>query len=53
VADNLRHPVIGLLRKRGASIELPWRMWLCGTPHIVEAVEQLAAARGRIEARAR
>jgi iron complex transport system substrate-binding protein len=53
VADNLRHPVIGLLRKRGASIELPWRMWLCGTPHIIEAVEQLAAARGRIEARAR
>ena len=50
VADNLRHPVIGRLRKRGASIELPWRMWLCGTPHIVAAVEQLAAARARIEA---
>jgi len=26
---------------------------MCGTPHIIEAVEQLAAARGRIEARAR
>ncbi len=52
-ADNLRHPVIGLLRARGASIELPWRMWLCGTPHIVEAMEQLAAARTRIEARHR
>jgi iron complex transport system substrate-binding protein len=53
VADNLRHPVIGILRSRGASIELAWRMWLCGTPHIVEAVERLAAARERIEARAR
>jgi iron complex transport system substrate-binding protein len=53
VADNLRHPAIALLRKRGASIDLPWRMWLCGTPHIVEAVERLAAARGRIELRVR
>jgi iron complex transport system substrate-binding protein len=50
VADNLRHPVVGLLRKRGASIELPWRMWLCGTPHIIDAVEQLAAAGSRVEA---
>lgn len=50
VAGNLRHPVIAALRRRGASLELPWRMWLCGTPHIVEAVEQLAAARARIEA---
>ena len=33
VADNLRHPVIRALRQRGASLELPWRHWLCGTPH--------------------
>jgi iron complex transport system substrate-binding protein len=53
VADNLRHPVIRQLRARRASVELPWRMWLCGTPHILEAVERLAAARVRIEARDR
>jgi iron complex transport system substrate-binding protein len=53
VADNLRHPVIGLLRKRGASIELPWRMWLCGTPHVIDAVEELAAARRSLEVRHR
>jgi iron complex transport system substrate-binding protein len=53
VADNLRHPVIGRLRERGGSIELPWRMWLCGTPHIADAVEQLAAARDRLAGQAR
>ncbi len=52
LADNLRHPAIGLLRQRGASIELPWRLWLCGTPHVIEALERLAAARRRLEARA-
>lgn len=49
LADNLRHPAIAILRREHASIELPWRHWLCGTPHIVEAVEKLAAARARME----
>jgi iron complex transport system substrate-binding protein len=53
LADNLRHPVIRLLRLRGASLELPWRHWLCGTPHIADAIERLAEARAGIEARAR
>ena len=53
LADNLRHPVIGLLRRRGASLELPWRHWLCGTPHIADAIERLAEARVAIEARRR
>ena len=53
LADNLRHPVIQLLRQRGASLELPWRHWLCGTPHIAEAIERLAEARAGIEARRR
>jgi len=53
LADNLRHPAIAILRREHASIELPWRHWLCGTPHIVDAVEKLAAARAGIEARAR
>ena len=49
LADNLRHPIIRRLRERGAFIELPWRLWLCGTPHIADAIERLA--RVRIEAR--
>ncbi len=53
VADNLRHPALRLLRRRHASLELPWQMWLCGTPHIADAVERLAAARAVIEARPR
>jgi iron complex transport system substrate-binding protein len=53
LADNLRHPALRLLRQRRASIELPWRHWLCGTPHVVEAVERLAEARTRIGARGR
>jgi iron complex transport system substrate-binding protein len=53
LADNLRHPALAALRREHASIELPWRHWLCGTPHIIDAVERLAAARSRIEVRAR
>jgi iron complex transport system substrate-binding protein len=53
LADNLRHPALRLLRKQGASIELPWRHWLCGTPHVVDAVERLAEARALIGARDR
>jgi iron complex transport system substrate-binding protein len=53
LADNLRHPIIRLLRQRGASLELHWRYWLCGTPHIADAIEQLARARAGIEARRR
>jgi iron complex transport system substrate-binding protein len=53
LADNLRHPAIAILRRQHASIELAWRHWLCGTPHIIEAVERLAAARAGIQVRAR
>ena len=49
LADNLRHPVIRLLRQRGASVELPWRHWLCGTPHVADALALLAEARVRVE----
>jgi iron complex transport system substrate-binding protein len=53
IADNLRHPALRLLRQRHESIELPWQLWLCGTPHIADAIERLAAARARLEAGAR
>jgi iron complex transport system substrate-binding protein len=51
LADNLRHPIVRRLRERGASLELPWRYWLCGTPHIADAIERLVRARVGIEAR--
>ena len=51
LADNLRHPLVRRLRQRGASVELPWRFWLCGTPHIADAIERLARARAPIKAR--
>lgn len=53
LADNLRHPVLRLLRQRHASVELPWQLWLCGTPNIADAIERLAQVRRKLEARAR
>jgi iron complex transport system substrate-binding protein len=53
VGDNLRHPVLGFLRRQHASIEVPWRLWQCGTPHIADAIKGLAEARGRLEAQRR
>jgi iron complex transport system substrate-binding protein len=50
IGDNLRHPVLGLLRRQHASIEVPWRLWQCGTPHIAEAIMRLAEARAGIKA---
>ena len=43
-ADNLRHPALLHLLKARASLTLPWQLWLCGTPHVAEAVETLAGA---------
>ncbi len=53
VADNLRHPALARLRQHTASLELPWRHWLCGTPHVADAIERLADARARLGAQAR
>ena len=49
-ADNLRHPALAKLRRTHAALELPWQLWLCGTPHIADAVEGLAAAHDRLKA---
>jgi len=49
VADNLRHPALTAIMRRHASITLPWRLWLCATPHLADAIERLAAVRGEIE----
>ncbi|MBO0765543.1 MAG: ABC transporter substrate-binding protein [Hyphomicrobiaceae bacterium] len=51
VSDNLRHPVLAALRRQGTSVEVPWRLWLCGTPHIADAIQRLVEARNHLEAR--
>src|SRR5262249_13742189 len=53
VSDNLRHPLLEVLRRRHASMEVPGRLWLGGTPHIADAIGRLAAARAAIEAQGR
>ena len=45
VADNLRHPALARLARTRPTLVVPWPLWLCGTHHIAEAVERLAAAR--------
>ena len=50
VSDNLRHPALAVLRRRRPFVEVPWRLWLCGTPHVADAVVRLAEARAAIEA---
>lgn len=45
VADNLRHPAFTSLVASHPHIELPMPQWLCATPKIVDAIEQLGAKR--------
>ena len=50
-ADNLRHPALTALRRERASVIVPWRFWLCGTPYIAEAVTRLSKARASLSER--
>jgi iron complex transport system substrate-binding protein len=43
LADNLRHPAVRALATRVPTHVVPWSLWLCGTHHIADAVERLAA----------
>jgi iron complex transport system substrate-binding protein len=45
VADNLRHPAFASVVARRPHIELPLPQWLCATPRIADAVEELSAKR--------
>jgi iron complex transport system substrate-binding protein len=49
VADNLRHPALAALRVWRPVLELPGRLWLCGTPHIADAIERLAGVRESVQ----
>jgi iron complex transport system substrate-binding protein len=50
-ADNLRHPTLRRLTARVPTVHVPQRLWICGTPHVADAIELLAEARARLEAR--
>jgi iron complex transport system substrate-binding protein len=50
-ADNLRHPILAHLRRTRPSTVVPWPLLLCGTQHIADVVETLAAARATFERR--
>jgi iron complex transport system substrate-binding protein len=48
VADNLSHPALAAAMRQRATLVVPWRHWLCGTPYIADAIEALVAARQRL-----
>jgi iron complex transport system substrate-binding protein len=45
VGDNLRHPAFQALVASRRHMQLPMPMWLCATPEIAGAVEELARER--------
>lgn len=48
VSDNLRHPALANIMRRRAGMELPMPLWLCGSPHVADAVGLLAVAREKL-----
>lgn len=44
-ADNLRHPALHRLFGRVPHVVLPQALLMCDTPHVIEAIERIAAAR--------
>jgi iron complex transport system substrate-binding protein len=51
VADALTHPALRAVMRDRATLVVPWRHWLCGTPDIAAAIEALADARRRLAPR--
>lgn len=51
VADTLTHPALKAVMRDRATLVVPWRHWLCGTPDIAAAIEALADARRRLVVR--
>lgn len=51
-ADNLRHPALADAMRGREVVRLPMPLWLCAGPRSLDAVELLAAARARVEAKA-
>ena len=51
ISDNLRNPVLARFKQEHAWVELPWQLWLCGTPRLADAIERLVQAREKLRAR--
>ncbi len=51
VADTLAHPAIAATMRRGTTIVLPWRNWICGSPYIIDAIEKLSETRRQLGSR--
>jgi iron complex transport system substrate-binding protein len=43
--ENLAHPVVRHLRAQSASGQMQYADWVCGTPHVLRAIENLAQER--------
>lgn len=50
--EILRHPVLAALSERTRIVVLPGRLWNCGGPAIVEAIEQLARVANEVRGEA-
>lgn len=48
--DNLNHPALRALTQTRIAGELVSRDWVCGTPHVLNAVKEMRALRLRLEA---
>jgi iron complex transport system substrate-binding protein len=48
--DNLRHPALRALKGTKLAGELTDRDWICGTPHVLTAIESMRALRLEMEA---
>lgn len=51
VADALTHPALKTVMRDRATMVLPWRNWICGSPYVADAIEALVEARRRLAAR--
>lgn len=49
--DNLAHPVVRRLAQRSGAGQMRDADWVCGTPHVLRAIETLAAERRRVQDR--
>jgi iron complex transport system substrate-binding protein len=48
--EVLRHPALAAILQRSVQVVVPTRLWICGIPAVVGAVEILAAARSKVMA---
>lgn len=47
-AENLRHPAFNAFLKNVPHVTIPDKLWICGTPHTLDAIERLSQKRRTI-----